>query len=156
MSYTLPDEPRGAIRPELAVNPIWPLLTLMLIGPLPGFAWLGFNSLALGCRRAGLHLALAAGAIVLVPLAVVALVPATLGEGSTLAFRLALIVVQGTALLLALWLMMDQADAEDWRRTHGPAIGNGARAFFPLLVFYLLLGNMVPGNLRIWFFWVGA
>ncbi|MEM6663979.1 MAG: hypothetical protein AAF666_17595, partial [Pseudomonadota bacterium] len=59
MSYALPDEPKGAVRPDLAVSALWPLLTLMLVGPFLGFAWIAFNSWALGCRHAARHTVIA-------------------------------------------------------------------------------------------------
>jgi len=70
--------------------------------------------------------------------------------------RLALIAVQTLAMGLAFWIMWNQDEAEQWRKTFGPALGNGARLFVPLFVARLLLGHKVPTVLYIFAFWTGA
>ena len=160
MTYALPDEPRGAIRPDLAVSALWPLLTLMLIGPLAGFAWLAFNSWALGCRHALRHTLIA---LVMVPgIGVATLALAAFGGLSglfpgneSLAVRLSLIAVQAIALGLAFWIMWDQDDAEQWRKTFGEPIGNGAKLFFPLLIARVFLGSKLPALAQVFVLWVG-
>ncbi len=47
-TYRLPDEPMPSGLSRYAVDPLWPLLTLMLAGNIFGLAWFLFNSLALG------------------------------------------------------------------------------------------------------------
>jgi len=163
VSYALPDEPRGAIRPELAVSALWPLLTLMLVGPLAGFVWLAFNSWALGCRHAVRHSVIA---VVMIPatglsvhgLAFVAqawLEPAV-PDHAVLALKLGLIAVQTIALGLAFWIMWNQDEAEQWRKTFGPEIGNGARLFAPLFIARIFLGGHVPAQVHIFAFWTGG
>jgi hypothetical protein len=46
--YRIPDEPRPGALERVIVNPLWPLLALMLVGPWLGLPWLVFNSVALG------------------------------------------------------------------------------------------------------------
>lgn len=46
--YRLPDEPIPGGFSRYAVDPMWPLLALMLAGNGFGLAWFAFNSLALG------------------------------------------------------------------------------------------------------------
>ena len=46
--YRLPDEPMPGGLSRYAVDPMWPLLALMLAGNGFGLAWFAFNSVALG------------------------------------------------------------------------------------------------------------
>jgi len=46
--YRLPDEPLPSGLARFAVDPMWPLLALMLAGSGIGLAWFAFNSAALG------------------------------------------------------------------------------------------------------------
>lgn len=149
MNYVLPDEPRGAVRPALAVSALWPLVTLMVVGPLVGFAWLAFNSWALGCRHAGRHTAMAVVAVVVAGVLMLAI--ARLDGG--LVPRLLQILVHAAALCLAYWMMISQDDAEQWRKTFGPPLGNGLPPFVALLVLRLLGGPFVPETLAAFSLW---
>lgn len=46
--YTLPDEPHPGTLAQFALNPMWPMFTLMLIGSGVAWAWFVFNSIAQG------------------------------------------------------------------------------------------------------------
>ncbi len=46
--YRIPDEPRPSGLIRYAVDPMWPLLALMLSGNALGLAWFAFNARALG------------------------------------------------------------------------------------------------------------
>ncbi len=50
--YRIPDEPRPTGLIRYAVDPMWPLLALMLSGNALGLAWFAFNSRALGSPNA--------------------------------------------------------------------------------------------------------
>ena len=50
--YRIPDEPRPTGLIRYAVDPMWPLLALMLSGNALGLAWFAFNSRALGSATA--------------------------------------------------------------------------------------------------------
>ncbi len=50
--YRIPDEPRPTGLIRYAVDPMWPLLALMLSGNALGLAWFAFNSRALGSAGA--------------------------------------------------------------------------------------------------------
>ncbi len=54
--YTIADEPRPGALQRFAVNPLFPLLGLMLGGTYLGFAWFALNAFALGSSRAGREL----------------------------------------------------------------------------------------------------
>lgn len=150
--YVIPDEPQGAVRPDLAVRPLWPFLAMMISGPLPGFAWLAFNAWALGCRdamRLTLMAALAylaAKGLVLwiyfAPDAALGFLDAS-GMTSDLALKLALIGCAGTAMGLAYWIALGQSHNEEYRETYGPALADGGKALVLLiLVNFLALGRL--------------
>lgn len=46
--YKIMDEPAPGGLARLIVDPFWPLLACMMVGTLPGLAWLAFNGFALG------------------------------------------------------------------------------------------------------------
>jgi hypothetical protein len=52
LRYRIPDEPRPTGMAHLAVDPLWPLLTLMLAGNGIGLLWFAINSRALGSPTA--------------------------------------------------------------------------------------------------------
>ena len=142
MSYSLPDEPRLGIRGNPAVDGIWPLLAVMLTGPLLGFIWLSFNAWALGCRNAlGQTLAALAALIVYVLSVLLFFIryPAILGpiagDKAWLVASLMLVVVQALLLALAYWMVLAQRDARDWQVTYGQAPRNG---LLPLLGLFAL------------------
>ena len=51
--YRLPDEPLPSGLAKWAVDPLWPLLAVMLTGNGIGLAWFVFNGLALGSPTRG-------------------------------------------------------------------------------------------------------
>lgn len=52
LRYRLPDEPRPTGLAHVAVDPMWPLLTLMLAGNGLGLLWFAINARALGSPTA--------------------------------------------------------------------------------------------------------
>ncbi len=52
LRYRIPDEPRPTGMSHLAVDPLWPLLALMLAGNGIGLLWFAVNSRALGSPTA--------------------------------------------------------------------------------------------------------
>ncbi|MBI9076932.1 MAG: hypothetical protein JEZ02_16105 [Desulfatibacillum sp.] len=46
--YHIPDEPSPGTLQQWVVNPIWPLVSYIIIGPLMAFLWLLFNAGAMG------------------------------------------------------------------------------------------------------------
>ncbi|MCX9157357.1 hypothetical protein OPU71_14605 [Niveibacterium sp. 24ML] len=46
--YAIADEPLPGAAARFIVNPIWPVLATMIVGGLPGLAWLALNGFALG------------------------------------------------------------------------------------------------------------
>jgi hypothetical protein len=141
--YVIPDEPRGAIRPNLAVRSIWPFLAMMISGPLPGFAWLAFNAWALGCRDAArltvtcaLAYLAAKGMVLwiyLFPDPAQRVLDAA-GLGSGLALKLLLIGCAGTAMGLAYFIARGQSHNEEFRSVYGPPLAEGGRVLVLLIL----------------------
>ena len=158
MSYALPDEPQGAVRPDLAVSTLWPLLTVMLVGPLAGFAWLAFNSWALGYRNAMRHTVIAAITVpatgVLTILIVLVSASGLMPGHESLGAKLGMIALQGGALVLAFWIMWEQDDAEQWRKTFGAPLRNGMPLFFVLFGARLFFGSQLPFLVQCFVIWV--
>lgn len=61
--YRIPDEPRPSGLIRYAVDPMWPLLAIMLSGNALGLAWFAFNSRALGSVSAAREGAYIAGSL---------------------------------------------------------------------------------------------
>lgn len=62
--YRIPDEPRPTGLIRYAVDPMWPLLALMLSGNALGLAWFAFNSRALGSASAAREWAYIAASLI--------------------------------------------------------------------------------------------
>ncbi len=62
--YRIPDEPRPTGLVRYAVDPMWPLLAIMLSGNALGLAWFAFNSRALGSVSATREWAYIAGSLI--------------------------------------------------------------------------------------------
>lgn len=63
-AYRLPDEPLPSGLSRYVVDPMWPLLALMLGGNVLGLAWFVFNGLALGSPTRAKEWAYAAGSLI--------------------------------------------------------------------------------------------
>jgi hypothetical protein len=61
--YRIPDEPRPTGLIRYAVDPMWPLLAIMLSGNALGLAWFAFNSRALGSVSAAREAVYIAGSL---------------------------------------------------------------------------------------------
>ncbi|MBI2307633.1 MAG: hypothetical protein HYU78_10060 [Rhodocyclales bacterium] len=46
--YQIADEPMPSTLSRFVVDPFWPVLACMVVGGIPGLAWLAFNGFALG------------------------------------------------------------------------------------------------------------
>lgn len=51
--YQIVDEPTPSTLSRFIVAPFWPLLACMMVGGVPGLAWLAFNGYALGSPTRG-------------------------------------------------------------------------------------------------------
>jgi hypothetical protein len=51
--YQIADEPTPGAVSRFVVDPFWPVLACMMVGGVPGLAWLAFNGYALGSPTRG-------------------------------------------------------------------------------------------------------
>jgi hypothetical protein len=160
--YVIPDEPRGAVRPDLAVRALWPFLVLMISGPLPGFAWFAFNAWALGCRDAARQCGAAALGYLLAKAMIVwlAMAPASfaalagsLGLPTMLAVKLMLIACAGGAMALAYAISRRQSHNEEYREVYGPELADGRKVFFLLLLFTFFGLSRMPSEVALLWHW---
>lgn len=158
MTYTLPDDPRPSALARRASDSRWPMLTLMLAGPIPGFVWLSLNAHALGCSDAWRQTVLAAATAVALKLAAIAVLlgyadgalTPFFGDWTRLGVRLTLLALVAVQLAVALWMGMRQARAEQLRGLYGPPLGNGAGVFAAALGITFLAVPQVPYLRLVW------
>lgn len=79
-AYRLPDEPSPSGLSRYAVDPLWPLLTLMLAGGGFGLLWFAFNAAALGSPTRGREWGCIALSVIGAPVLVIA-VTVAVGAG---------------------------------------------------------------------------
>lgn len=138
LPYRLPDEPRPSGLSRYAVDPLWPLLTLMLAGGGFGLAWFAFNTAALGSPTRGREwgcVALSVVGTVLLALAIAALLHNgwLLPEHRPYAFLSILLLKIGVAYALYL---MQQRCFEIWEH-----YGGVARNGMPLMILLAVVGR---------------
>jgi hypothetical protein len=138
--YELPDEPRPGRWATLAVNPMWPLLALMLGGPWIAWPWFVINAVAIGSPRRGREILLVAAAVFGTALLGFAFVVLHVRLG------LSQLQVQFGWLGLTLWkvafayvLYMGQARTFALYEYYGGAAHNGA---YVMLLAYLLRSKL--------------
>jgi len=89
--YVIADEPRPSPLRQASVNPMWPLLGLMLGGPWLAWPWFLLNGLAIGSatrRREGVLVALALFGSLGLAVGITALFGAKVLGGTSLKFAL--------------------------------------------------------------------
>lgn len=62
--YQIADEPTPSTVSRLVVDPFWPVLACMMVGGVPGLAWLAFNGFALGSPTRGRETLLCAAGVI--------------------------------------------------------------------------------------------
>lgn len=137
-TYRLPDEPLPSGLARYAVDPLWPLLTLMLGGNGFGLAWFVFNSLALGSPTRGREWACAAGS--LIGSAALVYVLAVMGgngwlQGSELRYAALSILALKLAFGYALYLMQARC-FEIWEHN-----GGSAKNGLPVMLLVAVIGR---------------
>jgi hypothetical protein len=63
-NYRIVDEPAPGLLSRFVVDPFWPLLATMMASSLLGYAWLIFNSFALGSPTRGREIAYCVGGVI--------------------------------------------------------------------------------------------
>ena len=136
--YRLPDEPLPSGFSRFAVDPMWPLVALMLAGSGVGLAWFAFNSVALGSptrTREWLYVLVAmAGSAVLLLVLGVAASQAWLDPQQLRYAALSLLALKIT---LAYMIYMLQLRPHELWTYHGGETANG----LPALVLLGLLAR---------------
>jgi hypothetical protein len=139
-SYRIQDEPAPSGLGHLIVNPVFPLLSIMLAGAWLSLPWFIFNGFALGSptRRKELALAVAAPLGLLALSTVLAILAALLElpKGSLPYFQVLLIVWK---LAVAYWLFDLQKRGFALHEHFGGQVRNGA----PVLIAGFLLRGTV-------------
>lgn len=126
-AYRIPDEPLPGALSRLAVNPLWPLLGLMVGGPWAAWPWFLLNGHALGSPtrlREGL-------AVLLGLLGTVALVSTILtldrrGVFTTTTAQLALLLVTLWKIAISYYLYLTQSRSFGLYEYYGGPVRNGA------------------------------
>lgn len=126
VAYTLPDEPRPSQLAMLAVDPVWPLLGMMLAGPWLGLTWFIVNSLALGSPTRNREITLVATAIFGSALILVILTYASSADWiSQSAMRYASLSLVTLRLACAYGLYLLQARVGELFSYYGGKLNNG-------------------------------
>lgn len=125
--YQIPDEPRPGGLVRYAVDPMWPLLTVMLAGHGFGGLWFIFNSHALGSPHKLRDWALALGAILLSTLLLLGLLVAHENAHvlTTPQFQYALLSVPVVRLAAAYMLYISQSTSAELLQYFGGSLRNG-------------------------------
>ena len=112
--YTLPDEPRPGVLRRLAVEPIWPLLAVMVVGPWLSWPWFIVNGHAVGSptrwRETLVALLGFVGTAMIFFAAVLVVMRFKLGSDAALV-QLAILPIVLWKLGVTYWLMSVQAPA---------------------------------------------
>lgn len=135
--YHIPDEPRPSGLVRYAVDPMWPLLSVMLAGHGIGGLWFIFNSHALGSPHKLRDWALGLGAILLSTILLFALLIAyenahVLTEPQ---FQYALLSVPVVRLTAAYMLYISQSTSAELLQYFGGTLRNGLAALVALGAF---------------------
>lgn len=152
VAYRLPDEPLPSGLARYAVDPMWPLLALMLGGNAFGLAWFVLNGLALGSPTRAREWACVAigllGSAGLV-LGLDSLARAGWLQGAELRYAALSIVTLKLAIAYAIYMMQARC-FEIWEH-----YGGVARNGLPLLLLIAVIGRGFLAT-QTWPAWLGA
>lgn len=127
MTYRILDEPRPGGLAHLAVNPLWPLLAVMLGGVWLSWPWFVLNSFAVGSPTRFREFGLAVGGL-FGSVAVLLTINWLRLEGvlDNVAFSYAVVALVVWKLLISYWLYILQARTFGLYEYFGGAVRNGA------------------------------
>lgn len=151
-AYRLPDEPLPSGLARYAVDPMWPLLALMLGGNAFGLAWFVLNGLALGSptrKREWACVALGLFGSAGLVFGLDALARAGWLQGSELRYAALSIVTLKLAVAYAIYMMQARC-FEIWEH-----YGGVARNGLPLLLLIAVVGRGFLAT-QTWPTWLGA
>ncbi len=147
--YRIPDEPRPTGLIRYAVDPMWPLLAIMLSGNAFGLAWFAFNGRALGSVSAVREWAYIAGSL-LGCVALALLVRAAVQQGwlpDKASVEYALLAFAALKMSLGYALYVDQSRSAELVVHFGGTLRNG---FFGLLACFLVARVALDGQPLPW------
>ena len=144
--YRIPDEPRPTGLVRYAVDPLWPLLAVMLAGNGAGLAWFALNSHALGSpTRVREWVCILASPILTVAALFAVAFAAEHDLLTGTAPKYALLVLPAIKLVFAYVLYMLQAPSAELLTHYGMPTKNG----FPGLILCVLFGQMILPSLQL-------
>ncbi|MGO1069402.1 hypothetical protein [Lysobacter sp. CA199] len=136
--YRLPDEPLPSGLSRYAVDPLWPLLTLMLAGGGFGLAWFAFNAAALGSPTRWREWACVALSVIGAPALALAIFAAQhngLLDAEQAPYAMLSILLLKLGLAYALYLMQQRC-FDIWEY-----YGGEARNGLPLMILLAVVGR---------------
>ena len=134
MSYRIEDEPQPGSLSQAAVNPVWPLLAVMLGGAGLSWPWFALNGFALGSPHRRQELAWAIGGFagsVAILLLIFSLAHAGVLAGLGVSYALIGLIVW--KLGVSYWLYTLQSRSFGLYRYFGGPVKNGALIVFAAL-----------------------
>lgn len=139
--YRIPDEPRPSGLVRYAVDPMWPLLAIMLAGNGLGLAWFAFNSRALGSVTALREWAWVAASVIGCMLIHLVLQHAyAQGWLDKSAVAYAVLAFPALKITFAYLLYLDQSRSAELLTHYGGTLRNGAIGLF---AGFLLARNVI-------------
>jgi hypothetical protein len=149
--YRIPDEPVPGRWSTFAVNPMWPLLSLMLGGSWISILWFVFNAFAIGShdrrRQVGLA-ALALVGTVVITFGIFYLAHVKILTGDT-HFRFARLALMLWKLTFAYVLMNAQMRSFSLYEYYGGLVRNG---LYPLIGAFVLATQLLKSVPPFWYF----
>ncbi|MFZ5636965.1 MAG: hypothetical protein ACOY82_10335 [Pseudomonadota bacterium] len=142
--YRIPDEPRPTGLIRYAVDPLWPLLAIMMSGNALGLAWFAFNSRALGSVSAMREWAYIAGSL-LGCVAIAFLIRTAVLSGwlpDKASFEYAALAFAALKLSLGYALYIEQARSAELVVHFGGRLRNG---LFGLLLCFMFARSVIDG-----------
>jgi hypothetical protein len=140
--YRILDEPEPSTLARLAVNPLWPMLALMLAGAWLSLPWFALNGMALGSPTRRRELALAAAGLAgAAALGLAILMLADAGVLSTRALRYAVLAPIAWKIGIGYALYSLQSETFQLYEHFGGKVANGM--FVLLIGAFALKGKVV-------------
>lgn len=147
--YQIADEPRPGTLARFAVNPVFPLLALMLGGVWIAWPWFLLNGIAVGSptlRREIVWLAGGLMALIAITIAILASADAGLITGVGLRYAFLVLVVAKIATAYAVYVL--QSRTIEIYQYYGGVLNNG---FWGLLIVFLIGRNIDPASMPVLF-----
>ena len=140
-AYRIIDEPGPTRGPWIAVDPFWPLLSMLLTGLLPGVLWFLYNGRALGSATRRRELAIA-GIGILGTLACALALDALRPQIPITVFPYVSLSLVAWKLMIGYLLHIDQARSVELFAHFGGRPGKGFLLMLPVIVLATVFGTI--------------